>query len=141
MHVFQIFKAAKKKCSKMLTALYFTLSSALTFNALPAFAGAQSSGSGSSSSGGGFNSIFQNQKTNISVGEVDANTLINNLVGVICGIASIIGIFMIITGVMKFFSAMSEGNPAEQSKAVKQIVIGVVFTSMGILVNFIFGTK
>lgn len=139
MHVFQIFKAAKKKCSKMLTALYFTLSSALTFNALPAFAGAQSSGSGSSSGGGGFNSMFKS--ADISVGEVDANTLINNLVGVICGIASIIGIFMIITGVMKFFSAMSEGNPAEQSKAVKQIVIGVVFTSMGVLVSFIFGSK
>ena len=135
MKTFHVFKS---KASKFVTTLYFMLISVFMFHTIPALAAPQTSGgSGNSSSGSGFGSMFQS--SNIQLGTVSADKLVNNIVGVICGIAGIIGIFMIVTGIIKYLQAQSERNGSDESKAIQQAIIGVAFTGMGIIVNAVFG--
>lgn len=136
MKTFHVFKS---KASKFFTTLYFMLTSVFMFHTIPAVAAPQTSGgsSGGSSSGGGFGSMFQS--SNIQLGTVSADKLVNNIVGVICGIAGIIGIFMIVTGIIKYLQAQSEHNGSDENKAIQQAIIGVAFTGMGIIVNAVFG--
>lgn len=70
---------------------------------------------------------------------ISATSLITNVMKIIAGVCILVGMFMILSGVIKFLQARAEDNAAGESKAGWSMGIGLAFVAMPLLINTLFG--
>ena len=81
--------------------------------------------------------IFDKTVTIEEPDDVDVIDEMNVLVGVTINVTTVIGIFVVITGFIKYFQAKGEDNAAGESKAGWLMAIGCFFTAMPQIINLL----
>lgn len=75
----------------------------------------------------------------VTVGQPDANSVLNNTMTIIGGIFIAVGIFLIASGVFGYLEAKSEDNAMAENKAVKKMAIGIAFCLAPAILSKLFG--
>lgn len=81
--------------------------------------------------------IFDKTVTIEAPDDVDVMDEMNVFVGVTIKITTVIGIFVVITGFIKYFQAKGEDNATGESKAGWMMAIGCFFTAMPQIINLL----
>ena len=77
---------------------------------------------------------------NINADNVNAGTVINQTLNVICTFGRVAGIFIAVGGVITYIYGYIENNPNSQSRAYPMIAGGIALLGLAQLVNAIFGS-
>ena len=80
-------------------------------------------------------------EVSINADNVDASTVINQTLNVICTFGRVAGIFIAVGGVITYIYGYIENNPNSQSRAYPMIAGGIALLGLAQLVNAIFGAK
>lgn len=75
----------------------------------------------------------------VSVGKPEAQSVLDNVMGIIGGIFIAVGLFLLVSGIFGYLEAKSEDNAMAENKAVKKMAIGIAFTLAPVIIGKIFG--
>lgn len=66
------------------------------------------------------------EKVDVSPGSLDANTLVNNALTLICAIIALGGIFTIVQGYQAWSTGRADENQANEAKGMRKMIAGIV---------------